>query len=159
MVDAWELTPAAVEGAEPLGTVRLGDVGRSIWKTARRSRGSLSRAAGLAAEAGRITAGGSAIAPDRKDWRFTDATWQDNQLYRRLMQYYLAWAESMEAMVPSANLDWRAEERAQFFMGIVVSAAAPTNTFLGNPAALKRAIETGGGSLVSGVRNFIDDQR
>ena len=36
MVDAWELTPAAVDGAEPLGTVRLGDVGRSLWKTARR---------------------------------------------------------------------------------------------------------------------------
>ena len=75
------------------------------------------------------------------------------------MQYYLAWAESMEAMVTSANLDWRAEERARFFMGIAVSAAAPTNTFLGNPAALKRAIETGGGSLISGLRNFIDDQR
>ena len=159
MLDAWELTPAAVDGAEPLGTVRLGDVGRSIWKTARRSRGSLSRTTGLAAEAARITVGRSAIAPDRKDWRFADATWQDNQLYRRVMQYYLAWAESMEAMVSSANLDWRAEERARFFMGIAVSAAAPTNTFLGNPAALKRAIETGGGSLVSGLRNFIDDQR
>ena len=159
MLDAWELTPAAVDGAEPLGTLRLGDVGRSIWKTARRSGGSLGRATGLAAEAARITVGRSAIAPDRKDWRFADATWQDNQLYRRVMQYYLAWAESMEAMVSSANLDWRAEERARFFMGIAVSAAAPTNTFLGNPAALKRAIETGGGSLVSGLRNFIDDQR
>jgi polyhydroxyalkanoate synthase len=159
MVDAWELTPAAVEGAEPLGTVRLGDIGRSIWKTARRSRGSLSRVAGLAAEAARITAGRSAIAPDRKDWRFADATWQDNRLYRRLMQYYLAWAESMEAMVTAANLDWRADERAQFFMGIVVSAAAPTNTFLGNPAALKRAIETGGGSIFSGLRNQVDDLR
>ena len=159
MLDAWELTPAAVDGAEPLGTVRLGDVGRSIWKTARRSRGSLSRTTGLAAEAARITVGRSAIAPDRKDWRFADATWQDNQLYRRVMQYYLAWAESMEAMVTSANLDWRAEERARFFMGMAVSAAAPTNTFLGNPAALKRAIETGGGSLISGLRNFIDDQR
>src|ERR1700739_2652032 len=83
MVDAWELTPAAVEGAEPLGTVRLSDVGRSIWKTARRSRGSLSRAAGLAAEAARITAGRSAIAPDRKDWRVADGTWQGNQLERR----------------------------------------------------------------------------
>ena len=159
MLDAWELTPAAVDGAEPLGTVRLGDVGRSIWKTTRRSRGSLSRTTGLAAEAARITVGRSAIAPDRKDWRFADATWQDNQLYRRVMQYYLAWAESMEAMVTSANLDWRAEERARFFMGMAVSAAAPTNTFLGNPAALKRAIETGGGSLISGLRNFIDDQR
>src|SRR5271154_408847 len=96
MLDAWELTPAAVDGAEPLGTVRLGDVGRSIWKTARRSRGSLSRATGLAAEAARITVGRSAIAPDRKDWRFTDATWQDNQLYRRGVQDYPAWGGSIE---------------------------------------------------------------
>jgi hypothetical protein len=28
----------------------------------------------------------------------------------------------MEAMVTSADLDWRAEERARFFMGIAVSA-------------------------------------
>jgi hypothetical protein len=25
MVDVWELTPEAMEGAEPLGTMRLGD--------------------------------------------------------------------------------------------------------------------------------------
>src|ERR1700739_1302499 len=104
MLDAWELTPAAVDGAEPLGPGRPGAAGRSIWKTARRSRGSLGRATGLAAEAARITVGRSAIAPDRKDWRFSDATWQDNQLYRRVMQYYLAWAESMEAMVSFAHM-------------------------------------------------------
>jgi hypothetical protein len=38
MVDVWELILEAAEGAEPLGTVRLGDVGRSIWKTTHRSR-------------------------------------------------------------------------------------------------------------------------
>jgi len=159
MVDVWELTPDAVEGAEPLGTVRLGDVGRSVWKTARRSGGSLGRIAGLAGEAVQITAGRSAITADRKDWRFADAAWQDNGLYRRVMQYYLAWAQSMEAMVDDANLDWRADERARFFMGILVSAVAPTNTILGNPAALKRIIETGGGNLVSGLGNLIGDVR
>ena len=94
-MDVWELTPDAVEGAEPLGTVRLGDVGRSVWKTARRSGGSLGRIAGLAGEAVRIAAGRSAITADRKDWRFADAAWQDNGVYRRVMQYYLAWAQSM----------------------------------------------------------------
>jgi polyhydroxyalkanoate synthase len=73
------------------------------------------------------------------------------------MQYYLAWAGAIEATVDSAGLDWRAAERARFFMGILVSAAAPTNTLLGNPSALKRVIETGGGNVVSGVRNLVDD--
>jgi polyhydroxyalkanoate synthase subunit PhaC len=159
MADAWELTPAAVEGAEPIGTVRFGDVGRSIWRTARQSRGRVSRASGLASEALKITAGRSTIEPDRKDWRFTDATWTENGAYHRIMQYYLAWAASMEAIVDAAELDWRAEEQARFFMGVLVSALAPTNTMLGNPAALKRAIETGGGSVASGLRNRLRDLR
>ena len=159
MADAWEMTPSAVEGAEPLGRVRLGDVGRSLWKTTRHSRGTVSRTASLAGEALKITAGRSKVAPNRKDWRFADPTWSENAVYRRVMQYYLAWAESMDAMVESAQLDWRASERARFFMGILVSAAAPTNTLIGNPAALKRALETGGGSIVSGLANLIDDLR
>ena len=159
MADAWEMTPSAVEGAEPLGRVRLGDVGRSLWKTTRHSRGTVSRTASLAGEALKITAGRSKVAPKRKDWRFADPTWSENAVYRRVMQYYLAWAESMDAMVESAQLDWRASERARFFMGILVSAAAPTNTLIGNPAALKRALETGGGSIVSGLANLIDDLR
>ena len=159
MADAWEMTPSAVDGAEPLGTVRLRDVGRSLWKTTRQSRGTLGRTAGLAGEALKITVGRSKVAPDRKDWRFTDATWSENAVYRRVMQYYLAWAESMGAMADSAQLDWRASERARFFMGILVSAAAPTNTLVGNPAALKRVLETGGGSMVSGLGNLVDDVR
>ena len=159
MADAWEMTPSAVDGAEPLGTVRMRDVGRSLWKTTRQSRGTLGRTAGLAGEALKITVGRSKVAPDRKDWRFTDATWSENAVYRRVMQYYLAWAESMGAMVDSAQLDWRASERARFFMGILVSAAAPTNTLVGNPAALKRVLETGGGSIVSGLANLVDDVR
>ena len=159
MADAWESTPGAVEGAEPLGTVRLADIGRSVWRTTTQSRGSLSRLGRLAGEAARITAGRSAVAPDRRDWRFADPTWNDNGVYRRLMQYYLAWAQSMEEMVDAAELDWRADQRARFFMEILVSAAAPTNSLVGNPAAVKRAFETGGRSIAAGLRNLIDDTR
>ena len=35
-----------------------------------------------------------------------------------------------------------------FLAGSLVSALAPTNTLVGNPAALKKAIDTGGGSAV-----------
>jgi polyhydroxyalkanoate synthase len=159
MADAWKSTPGAVEGAEPLGTVRLADIGRSVWRTTTQSHGSLSRLGRLAGEAARITAGRSAVAPDRRDWRFSDPTWNDNGVYRRLMHYYLAWAQSMEEMVDAADLDWRADQRARFFMEILVSAAAPTNSLVGNPAAVKRAFETGGRSIAAGLRNLIDDTR
>ena len=42
---------------------------------------------------------------------------------------------------------------------MLTSALAPTNTLLGNPAALKTALETGGGSLRAGARNFVSDVR
>jgi polyhydroxyalkanoate synthase len=41
----------------------------------------------------------------------------------------------------------------------VTSTLAPTNTLPGNPAALKRAFDTGGASLARGARNLLDDVR
>lgn len=42
---------------------------------------------------------------------------------------------------------------------IMIDAVAPTNTFVGNPSAVKLALDTGGASLVQGFRNAIDDLR
>jgi polyhydroxyalkanoate synthase len=75
------------------------------------------------------------------------------------MQLYLAWSETMEQIVDSADLEWRDAERARFFTSILTSAVAPTNTLPGNPAALKRAFETGGLSVARGMRNFARDVR
>ncbi|MFP5371665.1 MAG: PHA/PHB synthase family protein, partial [Actinomycetes bacterium] len=59
----------------------------------------------------------------------------------------------------AAGADWRDVERARFAANALVSTLAPTNTLPGNPAALKKAIDTGGGSIVRGLRNFLDDLR
>jgi polyhydroxyalkanoate synthase len=155
----FQQTQEVVEGAEPLGTVRAGDLARTVVKTVRTSRGGLSRTARMTREAGRIFIGRSSIEPPRRDWRFADPAWQSNPLYRRVMQLYLAWCREMDDLVASADLQWRDAERAQFIMSILTSAAAPTNTLLGNPAALKRTFETGGGNLRRGARQRIDDLR
>jgi polyhydroxyalkanoate synthase subunit PhaC len=155
----FQLTPGAAEGAEQLGTLRLGDLAATVVKTVRGSRGGLSRAGRLAVEAGRIAAGRSSIEPPRRDWRFADATWRGNPGYRRVMQLYLAWCGEMDDLVASADLGWRDAERAKFVMSILTSAAAPTNTLAGNPAALKRTFETGGANLLRGTRQRIDDLR
>ena len=42
-------------------------------------------------------------------------------------------------------------------MTLLTEALSPTNTLLGNPAALKRAFDTAGRSLLDGLRNYLGD--
>ena len=44
-------------------------------------------------------------------------------------------------------------------MTLLTQSLAPTNTLLGNPAALKRAWQTRGQSLLAGARNALRDMR
>ena len=84
----------------------------------------------------------------RKDWRFADPAWREHPIYKRIAQGYLAFCDAIDKVVDD-NPDWRKRERARFLTGILTSAMAPTNTLIGNPAALKKAYETGGRSLVA----------
>ena len=111
----------------------------------------------LGLEATRILAGRSEIEADAFDWRFKDETWQTHPAYRRLMQLYLAWAGTLSELVAEADLDWRDRYRAEFLVELLTAAAAPTNTLVGNPAALKRAWETAGLSILRGTRHLVRD--
>src|SRR5262245_9177066 len=115
------------------------------------------RAAGLARELGQVVAGTSARAPAASDRRFADPAFRDSPIYRRLMQAYLAWREALLALVDEIDLDGKSRARGQFALSLFTEALAPTNTLLGNPAALKRAFETGGASLLRGLRHFLAD--
>jgi len=121
------------------------------------SPGLLSRGGALAGELAQVAAGRSAASPATGDRRFADPAWSEHPLYRRLAQAYLALEATVTDAVEQSDVDWRTLERARFAAGILVSAAAPTNTLPGNPAALKRAFDTGGRSLVRGARNLLGD--
>jgi polyhydroxyalkanoate synthase len=108
-------------------------------------------------ELGRIAAGGSALAPDAKDKRFADPAWTDSAAYRGLAQCYLAWSGALTRLIDEAKLDTRDAERARFIISLVVDALAPTNSLAGNPAALKRLVDTNGLSLARGLKNFFND--
>ncbi|MFC5062775.1 PHA/PHB synthase family protein [Actinomycetospora atypica] len=95
--------------------------------------------------------------PTSKDGRFKDTTWVENPAYWALRQEYLALVSLLDDLVGAAALDARTEERARMLMGLVGSMVSPTNVLPGNPAALKRAFETGGASVVAGLRNLLDD--
>ena len=109
------------------------------------------------AELGRIATGGSALAPDAKDRRFADPAWQESAAYRSLAQGYLAWSNALNRFLDDAKMDKRDAERARFVVALLVDAMAPTNSLAGNPAALKKLVDTGGASLVHGLENFVGD--
>ncbi len=99
------------------------------------------------------------FSPAPKDSRFDDPAWQGNPAYYGLLQGYLASARFADDLVAVAGLDEHETRKAEFAMQMVVDALAPTNFLLGNPAALKKAFDTGGASLVRGMRNFLEDVR
>jgi polyhydroxyalkanoate synthase len=115
------------------------------------------RARMLARELADVAAGRSTVAPARGDARFADPAWQQNPVFRRIGQAYLATANAITEAVDSADLDWRRSAQARFAAEILVSALAPTNTLFGNPAAFRRAVDTSGQSLLHGARNMMAD--
>ena len=102
-------------------------------------------------EMGQVMTGQSTIEPDAKDKRFTDEAWKTNPFYRMYMQTYLTWQQSLNAFIEDANLDKKDADRARFVLSLFADTVAPTNTLLGNPAAMKKMYETGGASLVKGL--------
>lgn len=132
---------------------------QTVWQLATQVGRVASATAGLAGETGRVVAGSSEVEPEKGDKRFKDPTWDDHPLYRRLKQEYLACQQAIDEFVKGTELGWRDKERVQFVADVLTSALSPTNNLLGNPAALKRAFETGGGSVLSGLRNWAYDLR
>jgi polyhydroxyalkanoate synthase subunit PhaC len=111
----------------------------------------------LLAELGRIATGASELPPDTRDRRFADPAWMESVAYRSLAQSYLAWGNALYRFLDQAKIDKRDAERARFVVSLLVDAMAPTNSLAGNPAALKKLVDTGGASLVHGLENFVGD--
>jgi len=115
------------------------------------------RAAKLATEFAGIAKGTSDIAPERRDRRFTDPAWNDNPVLKRTVQSYLAIGQTAEGLLADADLDWRDNTRLKFLLTNIIAASAPSNYPLISPAAWKAFIDTGGMSMVRGVRALISD--
>ena len=116
---------------------------------------------GLGGEVVRIVLGRSEVEAARGDWRFKDPTWTSNPIYKRVAQTYLAACAAVDGVLDDMETEGHRgrTERSRFAMGILTSALAPTNTLVGNPAALKKTLEAGGANLVSGAGNFAHDVR
>ena len=123
-----------------------------------RTGGEMLRA--TAAAAVRATGGNSSYTPKRgKDRRFTDPAWTSNAGYWWLREIYQDWEQSLLEIVRDTETSPAIKQKAEFAVQLIIDALAPTNFALGNPAVIKKALDTGGLSLAKGARNLVDDLR
>ena len=99
------------------------------------------------------------VPPAGADRRFADPAWEENPSFFWLWQSYLVLRRFAEDVVTAGGLDEATRAKAEFAVSFIADALSPTNLLLTNPAALKRAFETGGRSVLVGARNFLDDLR
>jgi polyhydroxyalkanoate synthase len=130
---------------------------RLAQRLGRRPRKLAMRGTDLLREYGRIAIGASTLAPGKGDRRFADAAWAGNPVLHRLLQAYLATAQTAETVVTDAHLDERDDLRVRFLIDNVIDAAAPSNNPVLSPVAWRSAIDTGGTSLLRGATNLARD--
>jgi len=95
--------------------------------------------------------------PSKKDKRFKDESWQSVPTYNYLMQSYLALQESLEEWSQDDSFSDEEKRKAKYLFSMFSDTIAPTNTLVGNPAALKEMVNTKGASLLNGFNHFIED--
>jgi poly[(R)-3-hydroxyalkanoate] polymerase subunit PhaC len=152
----------AVLGANPFvhidPTETLSATGKVAARALTKPTFLVRKARSLARESRSILTG-ETDSPAPADRRFADPSWQTNFFYRRLLQAYLVVERELKNLPDELTGDEQKADRARFLLSFLADAVAPTNVLLGNPAALKRARETRGRSLIAGARNFVGDFR
>ncbi len=99
-----------------------------------------------------------AASPKADDRRFVDPMWQESLWFDFLKQAYLVNARACTSFVAGApGLDERSRLRLDFFLRQTLDALAPTNFLATNPKALRTAFESGGASVLAGMRNALRD--
>ena len=92
------------------------------------------------------------------DKRFAAPEWHENPVYRTLKEMYLLASDWLLEHGQTVEAGSDAErQRLNFHLRQFVDAMSPTLLLVSNPAALRRAMETGGASLADGAQNLLSD--
>lgn len=96
--------------------------------------------------------------PHQQDERFSDDVWNESPYWDIVKEWYLfntRWLQDSLYATPSLNDKER--NISAFWLRQLLNALAPTNFFPLNPVAQQKALESGGGTLLSGMRNLLRD--
>jgi polyhydroxyalkanoate synthase len=98
-------------------------------------------------------------APAAGDKRFTDSAWAKNPLLAGMLEGYLVRARAALKLVETSRLPEPTRRKAKFALTMLTDAFAPSNIPWVNPGVVKEALDTGGGSLMRGMQNYLEDVR
>jgi len=95
--------------------------------------------------------------PLKKDKRFQDESWNENNVFDIIKQTYLMNSEWLDSLLNNINIESKTKLRATFFIKQITNALAPSNFISTNPTVLKETIDSNGENLLKGLDNFIED--
>ena len=97
-------------------------------------------------------------ASPEKDRRFADPLWDSNAYFSYAKRQYQLNAQTIqESLNHIEGLSADDQKRLEYFSGQIVDMFSPANFLPTNPAALMRAVETEGQSLIDGLENLVRD--
>jgi len=138
----------------------LGDPGKALATTMELNAALWRSVADSWAEAGRRwLEGAQAGDPPRAsaDRRFAAPEWHNNPAYRTLKEAYLLASDWLLRQAEAEDMEPAERQRVSFHLRQFVDAMSPSLLLISNPAALRRAMETGGASVADGARNLLND--
>jgi len=95
--------------------------------------------------------------PNPRDRRHADPAYTSNAWFYLCRQQHELFGRYLRALAEHADVDRRTRAKLDFAVGQIVEATAPANFPATNPVVLKRAFDTGGQSLLRGLRNLARD--
>ncbi len=149
---AWALRTIGLRGATDPGRAFAATTAlhADLWRAAAEAWTDTARRAFLG------PAGGEAP-PAPTDKRFAAAAWQANPAYRVLRDAYLLASDWLLKQAAQEEMEPRERQKLVFHLRQFVDAMSPALIFAANPAAIERALQTGGLSLADGTRNLMED--
>jgi polyhydroxyalkanoate synthase subunit PhaC len=97
------------------------------------------------------------IPPTKSDRRFGSDEWRKSRVHNFLKDSYLINTRYVNDLIDRSGADEKTRGRMRFFARQILDALSPSNYLATNPQSLRLALETGGDSLATGIKNLIED--
>jgi polyhydroxyalkanoate synthase subunit PhaC len=97
------------------------------------------------------------IQPAKGDRRFAGEEWRKSSFHNFLKDSYLINTRYVNDLIERSSVDEKTRGRMRFFARQILDALSPSNYLATNPQSLRLALETGGDSLATGIKNLIED--
>ncbi|MDF1721904.1 MAG: class I poly(R)-hydroxyalkanoic acid synthase [Minwuia sp.] len=97
-------------------------------------------------------------AAKKRDKRFKDEEWDENEIFSFIKESYLLTSSWMTETVGKVEgMDDKTSKKVDFYTRQFVDALSPSNFLMTNPVVLKETLATSGQNLVNGLENVLKD--